>query len=83
MSAAAPFLLTNPDFSKMQVVKAYAHTVVAPAIDYWRMTIDNDLFTTVFTDQMGRGSSSSSVCLLQYMYCKWWTLGAPGRATGI
>ncbi len=41
MSAAAPFLLTNPDFSKMQVVKAYAHTVVAPAIDYWRMTIDN------------------------------------------
>ena len=33
--------LTNPDFSKMQVVKAYAHTVVALAIDYWRMMIDN------------------------------------------
>ena len=40
VSVAAPFLLTNPDFSKMQVVKAYAHTVVAPAIDYWRTTID-------------------------------------------
>ena len=30
-----PFLLTNPDFSKMDVVKSYAHTIVAPAIDYW------------------------------------------------
>ena len=40
MSDAAPFLLTKPDFSKMQVVKAYDHTVVAPAIDYWRTTID-------------------------------------------
>ena len=40
MSDAAPFLLTNPDFSKMSVVKAYAHAVVAPAIDYWRTTID-------------------------------------------
>jgi hypothetical protein len=29
----APFLLTNPDFSKTEVVKPYAHTVVAPAID--------------------------------------------------
>ena len=27
---ASPFLLTNPDFSQMDVVKAYAHTVVAP-----------------------------------------------------
>ena len=33
-------MLTNPDFSKMPVVKAYAHAVVAPAIDYWRTTID-------------------------------------------
>ena len=33
-------MLTNPDFSKMTVVKAYARTVVAPAIDYWRTTID-------------------------------------------
>jgi hypothetical protein len=37
---ASPFLLTDPDFSKMDVVKAYAHTFVAPAIDYWIKTID-------------------------------------------
>jgi hypothetical protein len=37
---AAPFLLTNPDFSKTEVVKAYAHTVVVPAIDYWKRTIE-------------------------------------------
>ena len=37
---AAPFLLTNPDFSKTEMVKAYAHTVVAPAIDYWKRTIE-------------------------------------------
>ena len=30
---AAPFLLTNPDFSKKEVVKAHAHTVVAPATE--------------------------------------------------
>ena len=35
-----PFLLTNPDFSKTEMVKAYAHTVVAPAIDYWKRTIE-------------------------------------------
>ena len=35
-----PFLLTNPDFSKTEVVKAYTHTVVIPAIDYWKHTID-------------------------------------------
>ena len=37
-----PFLLTNPgpDFSKTEVVKAYTHTVVAPAIDYWKRTIE-------------------------------------------
>jgi hypothetical protein len=35
----APFLLTNPDFSKTEMVKAYAHTVVAHAIDYWKHTI--------------------------------------------
>ena len=40
MSVPATFLLTNPDFFKMTVVKAYARTVVAPAIDYWRTTID-------------------------------------------
>ena len=37
---AAPFLLTNPDFSKTEVVKTYVHTVVAPAIDYWKRTIE-------------------------------------------
>ncbi len=37
---ASPFLLTNPDFSKMDVVKAYTHTIVSPAIDYWIKTID-------------------------------------------
>ena len=35
VSDASPFLLTDPDFSKMDVVKAYVHTIVAPAIDYW------------------------------------------------
>jgi hypothetical protein len=40
VSDASPFLLTDPDFSKMDVVKAYAHTIVAPAIDYWIKTID-------------------------------------------
>jgi hypothetical protein len=34
-----PFLSTNPDFLKTEVVKAYAHTVVAPAIDYWKRAI--------------------------------------------
>ncbi len=37
---SAPFLLTNPDFSKTEVVKAYAHTVVVPEIDYWKRTIE-------------------------------------------
>jgi hypothetical protein len=37
---SAPFLLTNPDFSKTEVVKTYVHTVVAPAIDYWKHTIE-------------------------------------------
>jgi hypothetical protein len=32
MSTAAPFLLTNPDFSWMEAVKAYAHTIVTPAL---------------------------------------------------
>jgi hypothetical protein len=40
MALAAPFLLVNPDFSKTEVVKAYAHTIVAPAIDYWKQTIE-------------------------------------------
>jgi len=29
----SPFLLTIPDFSKMEVVKVYAHAIVAPAVD--------------------------------------------------
>ena len=40
MALAAPFLLVNPDFSKTEVVKAYAHSTVAPAIDYWKQTIE-------------------------------------------
>jgi len=40
MTVAAPFLLVNPDFSKTEVVKAYAHSIVAPAIDYWKQTIE-------------------------------------------
>ena len=40
MTVTAPFLLVNPDFSKTEVVKAYAHTIVAPAIDYWKQTIE-------------------------------------------
>jgi hypothetical protein len=44
MSSAAPFLLVNPGFSKMEVVKAYCHTIVtpvrAPVIHYWRQTIE-------------------------------------------
>jgi hypothetical protein len=40
ITQAASFLLTNPDFSKTEVVKTYAHTVVAPAIDYWKRTIE-------------------------------------------
>ncbi len=40
MAVVAPFLLVNPDFSKAEVVKAYTHTIVAPAIDYWKKTIE-------------------------------------------
>ena len=40
MALAAPFLLVNPDFSKTEVVKTYAHSIVAPAIDYWKQTIE-------------------------------------------
>ena len=40
MTVESPFLLVNPDFSKTEVVKAYAHTIVAPAMDYWKQTIE-------------------------------------------
>ncbi len=40
MTVTAPFLLVSPDFSKMEVVKEYAHTIVAPVIDYWKQTIE-------------------------------------------
>ena len=36
----APFLLTYPAFSETEMVKAYTHTVVLPAIDYWKRTIE-------------------------------------------
>jgi hypothetical protein len=34
------YSVPNPDFSKTEVVKAYAHSIVAPAIDYWKQTIE-------------------------------------------
>ena len=37
---AAPFLLVNPDVSKMEVVIAYAHGIVALAVDYWKETME-------------------------------------------
>jgi hypothetical protein len=40
VDVAAPFLLARPDFSKTEVVKAYAYTIVAPAMDYWKQTIE-------------------------------------------
>jgi hypothetical protein len=41
MTVADPFLLAKPDFSKTEVVKAYDHTIVAPATDYWKQTIED------------------------------------------
>jgi hypothetical protein len=41
-AVADPFLLAKPDFSKTEVVKAYAYTIVAAAIDYWKETIDSN-----------------------------------------
>ncbi len=32
--------MVNPDFSKTEVVKAYAHTIVYVVIDYWKQTIE-------------------------------------------
>ena len=41
LARAAPFVLTNPDFSKTEVVKNYAHIItVAPAIDHRKHTIE-------------------------------------------
>ncbi len=40
MALAAPFLLARPDFSKTEVVKAYTYIIVAPAMDYWKQTIE-------------------------------------------
>ena len=40
MVVAASFLLAKPDFSKTEVVKAYVHTIVAPAMEYWKETIE-------------------------------------------
>ena len=41
MALAGPFLLAKPDFSKTEVVKAYVYTIVAPAIDYWKETMED------------------------------------------
>jgi hypothetical protein len=32
--------LTTPDFLKTEVLKTYAHTIVAPAKFYWKHTIE-------------------------------------------
>ncbi len=40
VTVAAPLLFAKPDFSKTEVVKAYVYTIVAPAIDYWKETIE-------------------------------------------
>ena len=40
MALATPFLLTRPDFSKTEVVKAYAYIIVDPVMDYWKQTIE-------------------------------------------
>ncbi len=34
------FYWLKPDFSKTEVVKAYVGTIVAPAMDYWKQTIE-------------------------------------------
>jgi hypothetical protein len=41
-AVAGPFLLAKPDFSKTEVVKAYAYTTVAAANDYWKETIEGN-----------------------------------------
>ena len=55
MALAAPFLLVNPDFSKTEVVMAYAHTMVPPAIDYWKQTIEGKK-----GDQLEAGANEGS-----------------------
>ena len=40
MTVSAPFLLSKPDFSKTEVVKTCVHTIVTPAMDYWKETIE-------------------------------------------
>jgi hypothetical protein len=41
MALAGPFLLARPDLSKTEVVKEYVYTIVAPAIDYWKETMED------------------------------------------
>jgi hypothetical protein len=36
-----PFLLTNPYFSKTEMVKTYVHTIVSPVMDCWKQTIED------------------------------------------
>ena len=49
MTVSAPFLLSKPDFSKTEVVKTCVHTIVTPAMDYWKETIE-----VKKGDQLGR-----------------------------
>jgi hypothetical protein len=44
------FLLAKPDFSKTEVVKAYTYTIVAPAIDYWKETIEGNKGAQLWRD---------------------------------
>ena len=41
MTLTAPFFLTKPDFSQTEVVKSYVHTIVDPAVDYWKQTLED------------------------------------------
>ncbi len=40
MAAAGPSLLTKHDFTKTEVVKANVYTIVDPASDYWKETME-------------------------------------------
>ncbi len=41
MTVSTHFLLTKTDFSKTEIVKTYVGTIVAPAMDYWKQTIED------------------------------------------
>jgi hypothetical protein len=59
MVVAAPFLLVNPDFSNTEVVKAYAHTIVVPAMDYTHTRV----CARTHTHTHSAGCSEEAECL--------------------